>query len=48
MIKLIEIFDAVTGDTLFYVRLIPYMKLIEIYMSLVHPEIVNYDYEIVS
>lgn len=44
---LIEIFDTVTGNTLFYVRLIPQMRVIERYIALTHRELKNWDYRIV-
>ena len=47
MIRLIEIFDTVTGNTLFYLRFINCQPAIELYMMLKHYDIENWDYEIV-
>lgn len=44
--RLIEIFDTVTGKTLFYIRNISCKKWVETYMNIFHSEIKNWDYEI--
>lgn len=46
--KLILIFDAKTGTTLFYMRLYPKRIFIEAYMRKYHPEVKNWDYEITT